>query len=278
VRLNRDDLRALRWRRGRWAARSLFCHLLSVPWVGRFGFLFGCTRPSAPRPAAPAAAVAFRSMDSAVTTGAFALGGVVVGGGLDWLRASIAGRRAAAGERDQLVAALDAACIGLMTEALTWRTLDTPGSKLKQLAFGMMEAGLPEPRDPASVTDVAYTLVKWLGTGASKRLQHQTPVALADNIRRTLMPLRTEIAVLAVRLSMTGDEGIKAATLRVGDAAGALLEHITEPDPQYGKRQEEMQAAIGQLRRARDAADAHWWRRRKLRRRIRPGAGVSKGG
>jgi hypothetical protein len=54
--------------------------------------------PRANRPGTEAltAAVPFRSMDGAVITGAFTLGGVVVGGALDWARASIAGRRAAA--------------------------------------------------------------------------------------------------------------------------------------------------------------------------------------
>src|SRR5438270_516263 len=101
-------------------------------------------------------------MDTAVITGAFTLGGVVIGGGLDWVRASLAARRAAARERDELIAAIDSACIALMTETLTWRALDTR------------------------------------------------------------------------------------------------------------KRQEELRAAIGQLRRARDAADAPFWRRRRPRRNIRP--------
>jgi hypothetical protein len=213
-------------------------------------------------------------MDTAVITGAFALGGVVIGGGLDWVRASLAGLRAAARERDELIAAIDAACIALMTETLTWRALDTTKLKLRQLAFGMLEADLPElPASGAlkpSVVDIGYILVRWLGRGAAKSLRHQTPVALTDSLRSTMWPLRSEISVMAVRLSMTGDEDIKAATIRLGDATGALIEHITEPDPEYRKRQEELRAAIGQLRRARDAADAPLWRRRRLRRKIRP--------
>jgi hypothetical protein len=57
----------------------------------------------------------------------------VIGGGLYWVRASVAGRRAEAGQRDELIAALDTACIALMTEAVTWRDLDTPKLKLRQL-------------------------------------------------------------------------------------------------------------------------------------------------
>jgi len=213
-------------------------------------------------------------MDSAVVTGAFALGGVVIGGGLDWVRASLAGRRAAARERDELIAAIDSACIALMTETLTWRALDTGKLKLRQLAFGMLEADLPElPAQGArktSAVDFGYILVRWLGRGAAKSLRHQTPVALTDTLRSTMWPLRSEISVMAVRLSMTSDEDIKAATIRLGDAAAALIEHIAEPDPEYRKRQEELRAAIGQLRRARDAADAPAWQRRRLRRKIRP--------
>lgn len=215
-------------------------------------------------------------MGSEVVTGAFTLGGVVIGGGLDWIRASVAGRRAAAGQRDELIAALDAACIALMAEALNWRALETPGLKLRQLAFGMLETGPPElPASGApkpSAADIAYTLVGWLGRSAAKSLRHQAPVALVDSFRSIVMPLRSEISVMALRLSMIGDENIKTATVRLSAAAGALLEHITEPDLQYQKRQEELRAAVGQLRRARDASDAHLWQRRRLRRRITPGA------
>ena len=211
-------------------------------------------------------------MDSAVTTGAFALGGVVLGGGLDWVRASLASKRAAVGQRDELIAALDAACISLMTETRSWRTLNTSSSKLHQLAFGMLEAGLPElpvsGSAALSVTDFGYMLVRWMGMGVANRLQHQTPVALLDTLRSSIMPLLSEIAILGVRLSMSGDEAIKAATVRVTDAAGALLEHIDEESAAYAKRGEEVRAAVGQLRRARDAAAARWWSRRKLRQRI----------
>jgi hypothetical protein len=224
-------------------------------------------------------------MDSQVVTGAFTLGGVVIGGALDWVRVSLAARRDAAGQRDELIAALDAACIALMAEVQTWREMDTLKLKFRQIAFGLLEAGPPAfpvpgelshkatPKRTAAV-DIAYALVGWLGKGAAKSLSHQAPAALADSLRTTIMPLRTEIAVLAVRLSMTGDENIKAATVRLSDAAGALLDHAGEPDPQYQERQEELRAAVGQLRRARDAADAHLWRRRRLRQRITAGTTV----
>jgi hypothetical protein len=212
-------------------------------------------------------------MDSAVTTGAFALGGVVLGGSLDWMRASLALKRAEVGRRDELIAALDAGCIGLMTETRAWRTLDTSGSRFRQLAFGMLEHGLPElPASgsaPLSVTDFGYVMLRWIGMGAAKRLQYQTPVARVDTLRCSVMPLLSEIAILGVRLSMTTDEEIKAATVRVTNAAGGLLEHIDERSAAYAKREEELKAAIGQLRRARDAVAARWWRRRKLRRWIR---------
>jgi hypothetical protein len=228
-----------------------------------------------PGPEAPSAAVAFRSMDTAVAAGAFALGGVVVGGALDWVRASIARRQAAASERDQFVAALDAACIRLMTEARLWRTLDTPMAKLRQLGFGIL-GELPELPAWASSTplkeslsDVGYGLIRWVGKGAAKSFLHQSPVALAGSLRTTLLPLLSEITVLCVRLSMIGDEGIKTATVRIGEATGAVLEHITEPEARYLKQQEEVQAALGQLRRARDAAGAHWWHHGRRRRKRR---------
>lgn len=66
-------------------------------------------------------------MDTAVVAGAFALGGVVLGAGLNWFRSAAEARGAAAGKRDETFAALGAACIRLMVEARTWRSLDKPG-------------------------------------------------------------------------------------------------------------------------------------------------------
>jgi hypothetical protein len=189
-------------------------------------------------------------MDTAVVTGVFALGGVVVGGGLEWVRSSLAARRAAAGQRDELVVALDAAGISLMNEAQMLRSLETRGSRLRQMGFGLLETGPPSSPSPASVTDIAYSMVQWLGAGAAKGLRHTTPVAVAEDLRRTLWPLRSEIVVMGVRLSMAGDERIKDATIRVTAAAVALLEHIDERDRDYKKRGEELQSAMGQLRRA----------------------------
>ena len=209
-------------------------------------------------------------MDTAVVTGAFTLGGVVIGGALEWVRSSLGARRAAAGQRDELVVALDAACISLMNEAQMLRSLETRGSKLRQIGFGLLETGPPSSPAPASVTEIAYTMVQWLGAGAARGLRHTTPVAVIEDLRRTLWPLRSEIVVMAVRLSMAGDEGIKDATIRVTDAVAALLEHIDERERDYKKRGEDLQSAIGQLRRSRDAAAAPWWRRRKLHRAVSP--------
>ena len=214
-------------------------------------------------------------MDTAVITGAFTLGGVLVGGALDWIRGSIAARHAAAGERDRLVATLDATCIKLLVETRMWRELDTPMSKLRQLAFGLLDE-FPELAGPASsakssLLDAGVALVRWAGKGAAKSLPHQAPAAQGASVRGTLLPLLSEITILCVQLSMIGDEDIKAATIHVGDAAGALVEFITESAAEYPRREEEMRAALGQLRRARDAGDAWFWRRRALQRKNRPG-------
>ena len=55
-------------------------------------------------------------MASDVVTGAFALGGVALGGALDWLRGSIATRAATGSQRDELFAALGTACTKLMLQ------------------------------------------------------------------------------------------------------------------------------------------------------------------
>jgi hypothetical protein len=81
--------------------------------------------------------------------GGFTFGGVVIGGSLDRVRAAMAARRATVRERDEPIAAIDSACIALMTETLTWRALDTGKLKLRQLAFGMLEPCLSSrPKPP----------------------------------------------------------------------------------------------------------------------------------
>ena len=124
----------------------------------------------------------------------------------------------------------------------------------------------------ASLSDIGYGLIRWAGAAAAKSLPHQAPVAQAQGLRGTLLPLQSEITAMTVRLSMIGNEEIKTATLRISDATGALVDHITEPAAQHQEREEEVRAALGQLRRTRDAADAHLWRRGALRRKITPDA------
>jgi hypothetical protein len=72
---------------------------------------------------------------AAVVTGAFALGGVALGTTLNWLTARGVEHRAAAGRWDETLAALVDACVRLQVEARTWRMLDTPKSKLRQLGW-----------------------------------------------------------------------------------------------------------------------------------------------
>ncbi|HVB41955.1 MAG TPA: hypothetical protein VNF47_04525 [Streptosporangiaceae bacterium] len=208
-------------------------------------------------------------MDAAVATGVFTLGGVVVGAALDWARRGMADRRAQAGRRDEHFAGLVDACTRLGVEARSWRTLDTPKSKMRQFWFGLMES--EAQRSAVLAPNITAALTQWLAGGGAYGLRHMHPVAVADRIRSNLMPLLSEVFVLTVRLSMTGDDAIKLAADRLGQAAGGLVEHIDERDRDYAKREDEVQAAIGQLRRARDAAAAHWWRRRKLRKRGSPG-------
>ena len=204
-------------------------------------------------------------MDSAVVTGAFTLGGVALGAVLEWARSVLAARHTAA-ERDQLFAGLGSACTRLLVQARMIRNLDRPGTKLKQLTHGLMEG---EARRPVVLSEgLAVAVRQMMASAAANGLSHLSPVSMADRINRDLLPIMSEIAVLAIRLSMTGDEGLKDATTRVTDAAGGLLSGIAEKEPGYLKLEGEMNAAIGQMRRARDAAAAPLWHRRKARRAI----------
>jgi hypothetical protein len=200
-------------------------------------------------------------MDGAVVAGAFALGGVALGALLEWMRSAGVARRAAAGQRDETFAALGAACVRLMVEARTWRSLDKPGSKARQALYGVMES---EARHPFNMGDDLVTVLRQLGASAVVYgLRHQMPVSVVQSMRSELMPLMSEIAVLAMRMSMMGDQGLKDAASRISDATGMLVENLAARDRDYAKREDEVRDAIGQLRRARDAAAAQRWHRRR---------------
>jgi hypothetical protein len=200
-------------------------------------------------------------MDTAVVAGAFALGGVALGTLLEWLRSAGAARLAAARERDDLVVAMAAACSRLLTAGRMWRNLNTAGSKLRQAAYGALES---EARRSFRAGDDAMTVVRQLGASAVVNgLRYLSPVNVAEVVRTELLPLLSEIAVLAIRLSMTGDEGLKAAAARISETTGALVENTVAREREYAKREADVQAAIGQLRRARDAAAATRWPRRR---------------
>ena len=200
-------------------------------------------------------------MNTAVVTGAFTLGGVALGAVVEWVRSAIAARGAAAQERDEVFTALGAACARLLVEARMWRALDKPGSKLRQALFGVMES---EARRPFAVGDDLMAVARQLmASAAVNGLRHSFPVNVAERLRAELMPLLSEIAVLAIRLSLTGDAGLKDAAIRVTDATSALVEGMAARERDYVKREAEVQAAFGQLRRARDAAASRKWYRKR---------------
>jgi hypothetical protein len=202
-------------------------------------------------------------MDSAVATGAFTLGGVALGAVLEWGRSALADHRSAADERDQQFAALGTACTRLAVQARIIRTLDRPSTRLWQLTHGIMES---EARHPLVLSEgLAVAVRQMVASAAASGLSYVSPVNAADRVNRDLLPLLSEISVLAIRLSMVGDQGLKDAASRLSDAAGGLLTGIADKEPAYLKLEAEMTAALGQLRRARDAAAAPWWRRRRAR-------------
>jgi hypothetical protein len=207
-------------------------------------------------------------VDTAIVAGAFALGGVVLGGAMNWAAGRGVARREVAGQRDEAMAALADVCVRLQAEARTWRDLHTPKSKLQQLLFGVMES---EARRPVALAPNAAAALTQLAVGSvAYGMRNAHPVAQAEGLCRQVMPLLSEVTVLSMRLSMSGDEGIKAACVRVSTAAVALIENITERPHDYARREAEVEASAGQLRRARDAAAAPWWWRRKMRQAVSP--------
>ena len=200
-------------------------------------------------------------MNTAVVTGAFALGGVVLGAAVEWVRSAGTAHRAAARERDDLFVAMGEACSRLLVVARTWRNLNKPGAKLRQAAYGAMES---EALRPFTVGDDAIAVVRQLGASAVVNgLRYLFPVNVAETVRTELLPLLSEIAVLAIRLSMIGDEGLKDAATRISESTGALVDGMVARERDYAQREAEVQAALGQLRRARDAAAARRWYRKR---------------
>lgn len=207
-------------------------------------------------------------MDTAVATGAFTLGGVMLGAGINWLREVGVRRRAAAAQLDETFTALGTACLRLLAETDIIRHLGTRGVRARQFLYGLMESEARQPFSPEPGDDWVPEARRVMAAGLVNGLRYMSPVNVIDSLRSNLLPIRSEIAVLAIRLSMSADKRVKAATERVSDAAGVLVDRIDERDRNYSRRQEELRTALGQLRRARDASSVHWWRplkRRKLR-------------
>ena len=57
----------------------------------------------------------------------------------------------------------------------------------------------------------------------------------------------------------TGDGGLKDAAAGVSDAVGALTRNMVAHERDYAKLEADLNAAIGRLRRARDATAARRW-------------------
>jgi hypothetical protein len=97
-----------------------------------------------------------------------------------------------------------------------------------------------------------------------------SPGSMAAQFRENLLPVLAEITVLTTKLSMSGDQGLRDASRRVSSAAALLLEHgfgKAEQQP----REDELKAALQQLRDARDLAATPWWNWRESR-KLRSGA------
>jgi hypothetical protein len=154
-----------------------------------------------------------------VVGGAFALGGVVLGGAMNWAAGWDAERRAAAGRRDEAFGALVEVCTRLQSEAMSPETMS------------------PEKREAG---------------------------------RERVRGLVSEVMLRTLRLSMVDDEAITDATGRVGDAIASLVRAYGEPGEVRAQRVEALSAALAEVRRARNAAAAPWWRRRRLRRAVSP--------
>jgi hypothetical protein len=103
----------------------------------------------------------------------------------------------------------------------------------RQFLYGLMEGEARQPFSPEPGEDWLPEARRALAAEVVNGLRYMSPVNAVDSVRANLLPVRSEIAVLAIRLSMSADKRVKAATERVSDAAGALVDHIGERDRKY---------------------------------------------
>jgi hypothetical protein len=88
---------------------------------------------------------------------------------------------------------------------------------------------------------------------------------------REAAPLLHELMARLARLEMAGDETVRQAAARLMAATGELLGGIEAGTGIEAQRVSALRDEIIGLRRARDAAAAPWWKRRKMRRRVTGG-------
>jgi hypothetical protein len=165
------------------------------------------------------------------------LGGVVIGAGLDWARSARAERRAAAGRRDELYISWLEAATQLQVEVAGLRAL------LAAAEREMQEV----PPDTARVKAITGKVTAGI---------------------REIAPLMREFMLRAARLAMAGDEAVRQAAERLAAAAGELLGDLAADSPVEVPRTAGLLEAVDGLQRARDAAVAPWWKRRRLRREL----------
>ena len=171
------------------------------------------------------------------------LGGVVVGGGLDWVRSARAGRKAEAARRDELYVSLLEARTRLQAGLGRLQAVRAAAARGAQAGQGDTAAG--------------EAMLEELRAAGSEAAGHLREVVLAS-----------------VRLSLTGDEHVRRAAAHLAEAAGDLIAEITwlaadlASEPPGFDHAGAMKTAAGELARAREVATAPWWRRRRLRREL----------
>ena len=93
--------------------------------------------------------------------------------------------------------------------------------------------------------------------------QSQTQVYVRVGVGAKLLESERQIVANSARLSMNDSIPLKQAIRRVSDAVRDYIEHVDRGG--YQEREDELQAALTQLRNARDLAATQWWQITKRR-------------
>ncbi len=161
-----------------------------------------------------------------ILSGVFVILGVVLGARLQSRSTDREHERAAAAQRDEILAALSAAGATLLTQVTLWRAI---AARRKDPISGYLAEVIGKPPDPRA-TQIAGEL---------------------ERLRNAVIPLINEITLLTGRLSFS-DPVLRPQAERLAVAVHMLVTDVGGPEDRFQRDYDEIVNASRALRRQRD--------------------------